>query len=116
MKKPKNQIELLNDAIVLLEKRRKKEYEELKLQFYETSENFRPINIFNQAVKDFREVPEVKTNLFETILSITGGYFSKKIIVGKSNSLVKKILGYVLQYAVTNFISKKVSTDTNKEE
>ncbi|MFG6686324.1 hypothetical protein ACGK9U_07070 [Mariniflexile sp. HNIBRBA6329] len=114
MKKPKNQIELLNDAMLLLEERRREEYEELKLQFYETSENFRPINIFNQAVKDFREGTEVKTNLFETILSITGGYFSKKILVGKSNSLVKKILGYAMQYTVTNFISKKVSTDKEK--
>lgn len=116
MKKPRNQIELLNDAMLLLEKRRRKEYEELKLQFYETSESFRPINMFNQAVKDFREFPEVKTNLFETILSITGGYFSKKIIIGKSNSFVKKILGYVLQYAVTSFISKKVGADTDSEE
>ncbi|MFI0428222.1 hypothetical protein [Mariniflexile sp. HMF6888] len=116
MKKSKNQIESLNDAMVLLEKRRRKEYEDLKLQFYETSESFRPINIFNQAVRDFREFPEVKTNLFETILSVTGGYFSKKIIVGKSNSFIKKISGYVLQYAVTNFISKKVGADTDSKE
>lgn len=112
MKKPKTQIELLNDAMVLLEERRRNEYEDLKSQFYKTSETFRPINIFKQAVKDFKEVPEVKTNLFETILSISGGYFSKKIILGKSNSFVKKVLGYVLQYVVTNFISKKVSTET----
>ncbi|WP_308990616.1 hypothetical protein QLS71_003950 [Mariniflexile litorale] len=116
MKKPKNQIELLNDAMLLLEIRRKKEYEDLKIQFHETSESFRPINIWNQTVKDFRESTEVKTNLLETILSVAGGYFSKKIIVGKSNSIVKSLLGYVLQYAVTNFISKKVHTDTNSEE
>ncbi|WP_445958090.1 hypothetical protein [Yeosuana sp.] len=111
MKKHKNQIRLLNNAILLLEEKRKKEYEDLKIQFYETSKNFRPINIFNQAIKDFRELPEVKTNLFETLISITGGYFSKKILIGKSNSFIKNIFGYVLQYTVTNFISKKVSTD-----
>jgi deoxyhypusine synthase len=97
---------------LLLEEKRKEEYEDLKIQFYKTSENFRPINIFRQALKDFREIPDVKTNLFETLISITGGYFSKKIIIGKSNSLVKNIFGYVLQYTVTNFISKKVSTDS----
>ncbi|MDO7171923.1 hypothetical protein [Mariniflexile sp. AS56] len=115
MKKPKNQIELLNDAMVLLEKRRRMEYEDLRLQFHETTEAFRPINIFNQTVKDFRQSPDVKTNLLETILSISGGYFSKKIIVGKSSSLVKRVLGYALQYAVTNFISKKVGTEKDSE-
>ena len=44
MKKHKNQIRLLNNAILLLEEKRKKEYEDLKIQFYETSKNFRPIN------------------------------------------------------------------------
>lgn len=114
MKQHKSQMQLLDDAILLLEVKRRKEYNDLKTQFYKTSESFKPINIFNQTVKDFRELPEVKTNLLETILSISGGYFSKKLLLGKSNSLVKSILGYVLQYAVTNFISKKVSTE--KEE
>lgn len=112
MKKHKNQIALLNNVILLLEERKKKEYDDLRVQFYETTENFRPINIFKQTIKDFREIPEVKTNLFETLISITGGYFSKKIIIGKSNSFVKNIFGYVLQYTITNFISKKVSTDS----
>ena len=112
MKTHKNQIVSLNNAILLLEERRDKEYEDLKVQFFETSENFRPINILRQAVKDFRETPEIKTNLFETLVSVLGGYFSKRIILGKSNSLMKKIFGYVLQYTVTNFISKKVRTDS----
>tara|TARA_R110002050_G_scaffold239974_1_gene376167 strand:- start:2659 stop:3006 length:348 start_codon:yes stop_codon:yes gene_type:complete len=115
MIKHKNQIELLKANMLLIEDRRQKEYEDLKFQFHETSESFRPINILNQTVKDFGKLPEIKTNLFETILSITGGYFSKKILVGKSNSLVKKILGYVLQYTITNFISKKVSTEKEEE-
>lgn len=111
MKKPENQIELLNDAMVLLENRRSKECEELKHRFYEISKNFRPANIFNQTVKDFGELSEVETNLFETLLSIAGVYFSKEIILGKSNSLMKKISGYTLQDAITNFILKKIHAD-----
>lgn len=114
MKSHKNQIEALNNTIEFVEERRKKEYEDLRVQFYETSEKFRPINIFNQAVKDFKEIPEVRRNLFETLIGITAGYFSKKIIIGKSNSFIKNIFGYVLQYTVTNFISKKVSADNEK--
>ena len=105
---------LLNNAILLLEARRKKEYEDLRIQLVESSENFRPINIIKQTIKDFSEIAEVKTSLFETLISVTGGYFSKRLIIGKSNSFIKMILGYVLQYSVTNFISKKVSSNTNE--
>ena len=114
MRKYKNNIETLNKAISFLEGRKSQEYNDLKLQFYKTSENFRPINIFNHTIKDFRSKTEIKTNLFETILSITGGYFSKKIIVGESNSVLKNIFGYVLQYTITNFIAKKVSTESDE--
>lgn len=112
MNKYKNNIGALNKAILLLEDRKKLEFDDLKVQFYETSENFRPINIFKQSVKDFTEIGEVRTNLFETLLSISGGYFSKKIIIGKSNSIIKNIFGYALQYTITNFIAKKVSTES----
>jgi len=114
MRKYKNNIQTLNKAILLLEERKSQEYDDLKLQFYETSENFRPINIFKQSLKDFTDLGEVRTNLFETLLSITGGYFSKKIIIGKSNSIIKNIFGYALQYTVTNFISNKVNSNSDE--
>ncbi|MGZ0016497.1 hypothetical protein [Yeosuana sp. AK3] len=109
----KNQIQSLDKAISLLESQRRMEFIDLKNQFFETREHFRPLNLLNETIKDFGESPVIKTNLFETIISITGGYFSKKLIIGKSNSFVKILLGYVLQYGVTNFISKKVSSDTD---
>lgn len=111
--KRKNQVTLLDEAIASREYKKYLEYEDLKAQFHETSQSFKPVNIFNQTVRDFRELPEVKTNLLQTILSVAGGYFSKKIVLGKTNTFTKSILGYVLQYAVTNFISKKVSTESN---
>ena len=109
----KNQIQALDEAISSLKNQRESEFCDLKDQFYETSEHFRPINILNETIKDLRESPILKTNLFETIISVTGGYFSRKMIIGKSNSVIKKLIGYVLQYSVTSLISKKVSANTN---
>lgn len=111
MKPLKDQMQSLDKAISLMEIQRKDEFVELKVQFFKTGEHFRPINILNQTIKDLGESPVLKTNLFETLLSITGGYFSKKMIIGKSNSVVKILMGYVLQYSVTNFISKQVSSN-----
>lgn len=113
MKQLKSQMQLLDEAILLLEIRRKQDFEDLKMQFSQTSNSLKPINLFHEAVKDFKELPEVKTNIFEAILSVSGGYLTKKLLVGKSHSIVKKALGYVLQYAVTNFISKKVNSEND---
>ena len=109
----KNQIQSLDSAISSLENQRKSEFGDLKDQFFKTTEHFRPVNLLNETIKDFGKSAVLKTNLFETLISVTGGYFSKKMIIGKSNSITKILLGYVLQYSVTNFISKKVSTNTN---
>jgi hypothetical protein len=109
----KNQIQSLDKAISSLENQRKSEFGDLKDQFFETTEHFRPVNLLNETIRDLRDSPVLKTNLFETLISVTGGYFSKKMIIGKSNSLTKVLLGYVLQYSVTNFISKKVSSNTD---
>lgn len=114
MRPSKNQVQSLEEAISSLENQRKKEFDDLKVQLFKTSEHFRPINIISQTIKVLGESPVLKTNLFETLISVTGGYFSKKLIMGKSNSYSKKILGYVIQYGATNFISKKVSSMENE--
>ena len=104
----KNQMQSLDIAISSLHEQRKIEFDDLKDQFFETAEYFRPINLLNQTIKDLGESPVIKTNLFETLISVAGGYFSKKMIIGKSNSYVKILLGYVLQYSITNLFQKKL--------
>lgn len=113
MASSKNQIQSLDRMISSLENQRKNEFNDLKDQFLETGDHFRPINILNQTIKDLGESPVLKTNLFETLISVTGGYASRKMIMGKSSSFIKIILGYILQYSATNFISKRVSSSIN---
>ena len=108
MRSYKNQNEELDIAIELLERKRALKFEELKYQLNVTYESVKPINILNQTLIDLKESPGVKSNLFQSAISLAGGYFSKRLLLGKSHSMFKKILGYVLQYGVTNFISKKV--------
>jgi hypothetical protein len=40
-------------------------------------------------------------------LGLGAGYFSRKLVIGKSAGIVKKALGTALQYGITNFIAKK---------
>lgn len=112
MKTYKNQNEQLDIAIELLEHKRDLKFYELKKQLAVTYESVKPINILNQTLTDFKESTEIKSNVLQSVISIAGGYASKKLFLGKTNSTFKKILGYVLQYGVTSFISKKVDTNS----
>ena len=111
MKSYKNQNEELDKAIELLEYQRDLKFESLKQQLVLTYESVKPINILNQTLIDFKESSQIKTNLMQSLVSLAGGYFSKKLLVGKSHSIFKKIAGYLVQYGVTNFISKKVDSN-----
>lgn len=108
MKTYKNKSRELQDRIIALENKRKNEFAVLKIQSQIAYQELSPTSLLNRAVTDIKESQNAKGNIFETALSVVGGYLSKKIFVGKSNSLFKSILGYAVQYASTKFISKNI--------
>ena len=67
----------------------------------------KPANILKNTIHEIRESTEIKHNLFKVALGLGAGYFSGKLVVGKSAGIVKKALGTVLQYGITNFVAKK---------
>lgn len=105
----KNQNLELDKTIARLELERRVKFEELKEQLEITAESIKPVNIIKDTFQDITHSPDLKSNLIQTAAGITGGYLSKKIIFGNSKSFFKKLIGYALQYGVTNFISKKVN-------
>ncbi|WP_339837169.1 hypothetical protein [uncultured Flavobacterium sp.] len=111
MKTNRNQNKKLDIAIAELERQRNLQFDELKQQLALTYESVKPINILNQTLVDFKESTEVKSNLIQSVLSIAGGYISKRLLVGKSHSKFKKVIGLIVQYGVANFISKKVDSN-----
>ena len=111
MKKYKNQMDLLDSAILVLQNKRDHEFNDLKSQLHNVYESVKPINILKQTITEFKTSPDIKSNLLQTAISLGGGYLSKKVLLGNTHSLFKKILGYVLQYGVTNYISKKVDPE-----
>lgn len=106
----KDQNQLLDTKIRELQLKRERDFQILKLQFETTTEELRPSRLLSRAINDVREEPQAKNNLFESLLSLGGGYFSKKILVGKSNSVFKNLIGYTIQYFTTKFISKNLKT------
>ena len=104
----KDQNQLLDDSILALKIRQQQSLEEVKYQLEVCVDSFKPSKIINNTLHDLKESFEFKNNIFESILSLGGGYLSKKLIEGKSNSMFKRIMGTVIQFGVTRFLSKNV--------
>jgi hypothetical protein len=101
-----NQNELLDQKIAQLTIQHKRELEELKEQFHLVQSSLTSTNIVQEGINGFYQTVTNKENLVSTIVSIVGGYVSKKVIVGSSENPIKKVVGNVLQFLVTGYLSK----------
>jgi hypothetical protein len=106
--KTKNATTNLDDRILMLQAKKAGEWEELKEQFEVTKESLRPMNLVKGAFHDIASSPDIKKNIVGNVIGLATGYLSKKIIFGGTHNPLKKIAGAVLQFAVTNFVGKKM--------
>jgi len=103
----------LDTAIKRLERKRAIMEEDLKDHVHTILETLKPANILRHTIHEVQESTELKHNLFKVALGLGAGYFSRKLIIGKSAGLVKKALGTALQYGITNFVAKKNGKEDN---
>lgn len=112
MKNKISQTQVLEERILILENKRKVIAQELKNQFNITYEELKPSRLITNTLKgtfnNIKNEPKLKGNIIELLLSLGGGYLSKKILVGKSSSTVKNLFGYAVQFLTTKLISKKI--------
>lgn len=96
-------------AIKKLERQRILLEEDLKDEFHIILESLKPSNILKHTIHEVQESTELKRNLLKVAVGLGAGYFSRKLVIGKSAGIVKKALGTALQYGITNFVAKKNS-------
>lgn len=104
MQKITNVVEL-KIAIQQLEDKQAKEWPLLKQQFFISYENSKPLNIIKSAFKEFISAPDLKTTVVNGVLGLATGFVTKKLIVGDTNNLVTKLLGFLVEMIV----AKKVT-------
>jgi hypothetical protein len=57
-------------------------------------------------LKNISASPNLVDNILGTTVGLATGYLSKKIVVGTSANLIKKLFGTVLQFGVTTLVAK----------
>lgn len=104
--KTKNETDSLNDLIIVIEQKRAYELELLKEQFHLVSENLNPLNLIKNVFHEVVDAPEIKNNLVNSAIGLFTGFISKKMLMGNPHNSLKKILGTLIQFGVTNVVSK----------
>ncbi len=87
----------LDLAIIELEKRKLAQEDILTSQFHGIYESMKPINLIRGLFTKVSDSPDIKSGLLKTITGIAVGIITKKLFIGKTTSLMGKILSNALQ-------------------
>ena len=96
----------LQDAILQLRIEQTEKSQLLKEQLNISYESLKPLNLLRGALKDTSSSPVIGENLLGSAVGLASGYLTKKIFIGTSGSLIRKLIGSVLQYGITNVVAK----------
>ncbi len=108
--KPKNPTDTLKENIMYLQGKQAVELKLMKEQFHTTYESLKPINLIKGTFNEVVESPQIKSNIVNNAIGLTTGYLSKIVLFGASRNPLTKIMGTLLQFAVTNIAAKHSDT------
>jgi len=109
MKNIKSSAEL-KDAIQQLEFEHTIKGQLLKEQLLLTHESLKPVNLIKSALSEVASSPYLVDNILGASVALATGYISKKIVVSGSGNVIRKFLGTILQFGVTNVVAQHTDT------
>jgi hypothetical protein len=86
----------------------KKDLQEKMLidHFNLTYESLKPINMIKSTLQEISGSPNLKSNLLDATLGVGAGLLSKKLMVGSSNNIFRKIGGTLLEFGIATVVAK----------
>jgi hypothetical protein len=103
----------LRQAIQSLEAEQEVKAQLLKEQFRITSANFKPLNLLKSSVSDLASSPYLVENIIGTSIGLATGFLAKKVFIGASGNVIRKLFGSVLQFGVTNLFARHPDSVTS---
>lgn len=97
--------EQLNQFIAVLEMKKLNQEIELKHTIKETLNDLKPVNLIKSAWDQVSTSPEIKDNIIDNSIGLATGYLSKKILTGNSNNPLKRLVGSLAQFGITNLVA-----------
>lgn len=95
----------LKNAIQSLQYRQIENGQRLEEDFFVVVERLKPANLIRNAMGNIAATPNLVDNILGGALGLVSGYLSKKIAIGGSGGIIKKLLGTILQFGVTSVVA-----------
>jgi hypothetical protein len=96
----------LKNAILLLEIEQRAQGLELKEQLA----SIKPLDLVKEAFKGDDESPGIIENVIVGGVGLATGYLTRKIFIGSSGNIFRKLLGTALQFGATSVITQNAQT------
>ncbi|SRR3989339_816191 len=100
----------LKNAIQRLEYRQIENGQRLEEDFFVVIESLKPSNLIRNAMGNIVETPNLVDNIIGGALGLVSGYLTKKLAIGGSGNIIKKLLGTILQFGVTSVVAQHPRT------
>jgi hypothetical protein len=100
----------LKNAIQLLEVEQADKGQLLKEQFFLTYDSLKPVNLIASTLNDIKKSPYLIENILGAAVGLVTGFYSNKLIFNSRGNKLKKLIGVVLQFGVTNLVAKHQDT------
>ncbi len=105
MKKPR-QRDLLVQKINVLRAQQEEDLFDLKQQFHETYESFKPLNLIKNTFMDATASPDVKNKLVDGAINLATGAISGNLLWGLTERPIKKVLSTAYNFVKNRFFNK----------
>ncbi len=96
----------LKNAIQILEFDQQVREQQLKEHVYLAIESLKPVNLIKSTIHEVVSSPHLIDNVLGVAMGLTSGYISKKIVLGKSVNVIRKLIGTLLQFGITNVVAQ----------
>jgi hypothetical protein len=67
------------------------------------------MNLLKHRLKEITSSPYMIDNISGGVMGLVSGFLSRKIFVGASGNLIRKLIGSFLQFGVTNVVAQNSS-------
>jgi hypothetical protein len=96
----------LKMAIRQMELKQANELIVLKQDIKDTVEGMKPMNLIKGAFKKVSSNPDLKTDVLNAAIGLTTGFLTKKLVMGRSTNIFKKVLGIALEMTIANKVAR----------
>jgi hypothetical protein len=81
---------------------------EIRYTATQLGKSMAPGNLIKNAISNVAASPSLRNSLLNTAIGLGTGFVGKKLFVGKSRNIFKKLGGTAIEFVLANLVRKKI--------